>query len=256
MKRNIISLVFFLTRTEFTTRHAASSWGLFWTFFSPLASILVIWVALDLGLGMRQSLGPNYGRGLAIGLAAWLFLSGAVIAATSAISGSPHLVKKVVFPVYILPAAKVLCQLIIHTFIILVIIAVVIWSSSQSGWHNLYIIPTVMISTLIAMCFSLLAATLQVVQKDTQAVIGLLTGLLFWLTPIIWPLSNVPQSWHWLVYINPLTLVMDMYRLSILGTAIPVAPEIALMSLASLAVVGPVAIGLFRRLRPLFADVL
>ncbi len=249
-------MTLYLARTEFATRQAASAGGLFWTFFGPLASILVIWLALDLGLGMRRTMGSGYGQSLAVGLGAWLFYSDAVTSCLGTVTGSPHLVKKIVFPVYLLSVSTVLVRLAIHIVVTTAILALLMWEGTRFGWQ-LALLPAAMLM-MAGFAFSggLLGATLNVVFRDTQSIAGLLMGLLFWATPIIWPVTNVPVAWRPLVYGNPLAALADLYRFAMLGTPLPAPPATLVLGMVAFALLSGAATVLFVRLRPVFADFL
>lgn len=256
MNNRNIGLALYLARTEFATRQAASAGGLFWTFFGPLASILVIWLALDLGLGMRSSMGPGYGRALAVGLAAWLFFSDAVASCLGAITGSPHLVKKIVFPVHLLPLSVVLVRLVIHFVVVLALVAFLLWDGIALGWHALLLPVAIFLMAGFAFACGLLGATLNVIFRDTQSIVALLMSLLFWMTPIIWPATNVPEAWRPLIYCNPLAGLVDLYRFALLGTPLPANLPMLLGGSTAFVLLSALAALLFVRLRPAFADVL
>lgn len=256
MNASTIRLAFYLARTELATRQATSAGGLAWTFLGPLASILVIWLALDLGLGLRATMGPDYGRSLAVGLVAWLFFSEAVASCAGTISGSPHLVKKIVFPVQLLPLSVVLVRLAVHAVVIVAIIGLLAWGGAAPGWHLLLLPPAMLLLAAFSYACGLLVATLNVAYRDTQSVVMLLMGLLFWLTPIIWPVANVPDAWQPLVYLNPLAAFVELYRSAVLGTPLPGSLATLLPGMAAVAALSVATRLLFVRLRPVFADVL
>src|SRR5688572_11607374 len=112
-----ISLCIFLTKAELARRHARSSLGAAWGLLLPLVSILTIWWMLDSTLNLGRTVGPGYGSTLAVGLAVWLFVSEAISASLTSITSHPHLVKKAVFPVALLPISTVLASAAIHLLV-------------------------------------------------------------------------------------------------------------------------------------------
>ncbi len=249
-----LRLTWDLTKAELTRRHAASIGGFFWSFFTPVATVVTIWIAFDYGLGLKALRGAEYGQGLIVGIAVWLFVADAVNNATSSIVANPHFVKKVRFPVALLPISSVLSALVIHVFIVL---AAVLFLGLQG------VRPTVALLTLpfwmaltLLLCLgtALIAAAANVVLRDVGAMLPALVGLWFWLTPIVWPLDMIPPDWRWVALFNPVTVVVEGYRYAMLGIPLPIEPgAVALVVLAILSATGAAA-AFFARLRPVFAD--
>lgn len=246
----------YLTRMEFERRFAGSIGGGLWLFVSPLLSIAVIWSALYFGLGMRESGGDGYGASLAIALAGWLFFSDAVNAALPSIVTSPHLVKKVVFPVALLPLAPVVATFVVHMLVVAAICVVLLVQGHAIGASILWL-PVWMLCLLAVTCAAALAAAgMNVVLRDMTALMPSAIALLFWITPIIWPLGNVPPDWQVAARLNPLAVILDGYRHAVLASPAPLAPIGALAFLAAMVVAGLLVFLLFERLRRWFANVL
>lgn len=251
-----LRLGFHLTRAELAKRNASSIGGLFWTFFTPTATIVTIWLALDYGLGMRATSGPGYGQALISGLAAWLFFSDAVNGGSQAIVGNPHFVKKVKFPVALLPAATVMAALVTHIVVLGLVVLLLAIQGTLPGMALLSLPAWVLLAFVIALSCALLASALTVVIPDVGAVLPSMIGLMFWLTPIVWPLEMVPEHARWIAMLNPMTLVVEGYRFALLGRSLPF-DSLALAAIAfGILLLSAVAIALFARLRLIFADVL
>jgi teichoic acid transport system permease protein len=249
-----LALGAYLARMEFEKRFAGTIGGRFWLFAGPLATILVIWLALDLGLGLRSMVGPGYGLSLAVGLTAWLFFADGVNGAAGAIVGSPHLVKKVVFPVELLPLAHIAA--VVHLVLVVVVLVVVLAQGISPGL-SILMLPFWAICLLVLVASTgLLVAGLNVLFRDVGAALPNVISFLFWVTPIVWPLANVPAVWRPLAIANPAALVLEGYRSALIGSPAPVgAPGMALLVIG-LGLYALAAASLFRRMRPWFADVL
>ncbi|MGL5361743.1 MAG: ABC transporter permease, partial [Bosea sp. (in: a-proteobacteria)] len=165
-----LDLCAYLTRMEFERRFAGTMGGKLWVFLSPLMTIVVIWLALDYGLGMRASLGPAYGMSLVVGLCAWLFVSDAINSSTGSITGSPHLVKKVVFPVILLPVSNVLAAFIVHLLLLAVVFGLLTFQIGNISWNLLALPFWSGCLLLFAAMMAILAAGLNVLFRDVGAV--------------------------------------------------------------------------------------
>jgi ABC-type polysaccharide/polyol phosphate export permease len=251
-----IKLCLYLTRMEFEKRFVGSVGGKLWVFISPLLTIGVIWAVIDLGLGMRQISGPEYGMNLAVGLCAWFFFVDAVSASVSSILGSPHLVKKVVFPVALLPLSSVLAAFVVHLIVLAVIMAAMIAQGHSFGL-SLISLPFWALGLLfLAAATGLLVASLNVIFRDVGAIAPNVLSFMFWLTPVIWPISNLNEMWKGIALVNPAAVLVEGYRYALLGTSNGLGPAgiLAYCGVFALYVFG--TISLFRKMRPLFANVL
>jgi ABC-type polysaccharide/polyol phosphate export permease len=251
-----VKLCLYLTRMEFEKRFAGSIGGKLWIFVGPILTIGVIWTVIDLGLGMRAITGPQYGMSLAVGLCAWLFFSEGVNAAVGSITGSPHLVKKVVFPVVLLPVSSVMVAFVVHVVILCLIMFAMTLQGHRFGW-SLLALPFWMFSLLLlAATTAVLLSGLNVVFRDTSAIAPNLIAFFFWLTPIIWPIRNLSETWWNVALINPVAVIIEGYRYTLLGdSGGPGAMGTAVFVLALCAFVF-CAVMAFRRLRPWFANFL
>lgn len=250
-----LRLCLYLTRMEFERRFAGTLGGKVWVFVGPVLTIGVIWFALEVGLRLKAIAGPTYGAALAVGLTAWLFFAESINAALATIIGSPHLVKKVVFPVELLPISTVLAAFVVHVLLVLLISLGVMVQHGVS-WTVLTLPIWMLLLLVSAMSISVIVAGLNVVLRDVGALVPNLVSFLFWLTPVVWPISNVPETWRWLVLLNPMAIVVEGYRYALLGPTYGVSAITASLLVLGLGLLAFGAFALFRRVRPLFANVL
>ena len=248
--RSTIGLCMFLTRAELLRRHARSSLGAAWGLLLPLVSILVTWWMLDATLSLRRSVGPGYGNSLVVGLAVWLFFSEAISASLVSITSQPRLVKKAVFPAFILPISTVLASAVIHLFV-LAALAIVLVIFGVVPTPAMLLLPVwIGIAVVFTISLGVIVSALNVVLPDTGAIVTGLLSLWFWLTPIVWPLSYVSDGWRLAALANPLTPIIEGYRYALLGS--PLADggfgAIATLAIAALSCL------IFTRIRPVLAD--
>ncbi len=251
-----IKLCLYLTRMEFEKRFVGSVGGKLWVFINPLLTIGVIWAVIDLGLGMRKITGPEYGMNLAVGLCAWFFLVDAVNASVSSILGSPHLVKKVVFPVALLPLASVLAAFVVHLIVLAVIIAAMIAQGHSFGLSVISLPFWAVALLVLAAVTGVLVASLNVIFRDAGAIVPNILSFMFWLTPVIWPIANLPDMWKGIALANPAAILVEGYRNALLGTSNGLGPVGIAVFCCALGLYSAGCIALFRKMRPLFANVL
>ncbi|MCD4749112.1 MAG: ABC transporter permease [Thermoanaerobaculales bacterium] len=230
--------------------------GFLWSFVQPLWSLALFTflfstvMKISPGIGERTS---NFAIFLFCGLLPWMAMNEGISRATTAITDSAGLVKKMSFPSELLVFAVVLAALL-HEAIAAVLFGVVLSVGghfSASGLGILLI--AVPLQVILTVGLGLFAAALHVFFRDTAQIIVMLMPGWFYITPIVYPIGLVPVQLQPLLELNPLTILVKLYREAFLGGELP-----ALTSLLPLVFFACIsfASGLwfFMRVRPTFAD--
>jgi teichoic acid transport system permease protein len=253
--RQRFSLITYLARMEFRRRYSSTAGGALWMFTGPVLTIFTIWLALEFGLSSSGRFGSDFGVSLAVGLAAWLFFTDAVQSATTSITSNPHLVKKVVFPVWVLPVATTLSAFIVHLAVLTTVIAALWFSGFQLRPHIAFLVLWMAGLVVFAAAVGLFLASLNVRFRDVSVAAPNIVSLLFWLTPIVWPLQQLPNGWGVVARLNPMATIIEGYRAALgVGTMEQTSRlsnvffGLIVMSVVLLALVT------YRRYRPFFAD--
>jgi lipopolysaccharide transport system permease protein len=162
-------------------------------------------------------------------------------------------VKKLRFPVVLLVVTVVLTALV-HEGIALAVFLVVLGVLGEGSVASLgWLLIALPLQVALTVGLGLLLAALHVFLRDVAQVLALLFSAWFYFTPIVYPLSRVPQPYqHW-VELNPLTALVDLYRRALLGGPPSVTPGLAALAVAAASIL-VVGILTFRRLAPAFAD--
>jgi lipopolysaccharide transport system permease protein len=250
------SLVLELTKREFSGRYRGSFGGVIWSFAQPLFLLTVYTVAFGVILKARWGFSgttTDYALMLFAGLIVFNAFSEVLLKSSTLITGNPNFVKKVVFPLELLPVITVVTALI-HA-----LIGLVVWFLGFAVLHGVPK-PTAILFPLVLLCFfpillgvSLLLSSLGVVVRDIGQLSGMLNHTLLFLTPIFYSIEAAPPLLQNLLMINPLTFVVEQFRLVLFYGQMPALKGLALyLILASL--FAWVSLVLFRRLRPGFAD--
>lgn len=255
LKRKL-SLSVYLARMEFERRFAGSIGGRLWVFAGPFLTIVVIWIALDYGLGLRGALGPDYGMALAVGLCCWLFFAEAINTSLGSITSQPHLVKKVVFPVILLPIANILVAFAVHLVILAFVVLALLVQGKTPGPDALALPFWTGCLFVLTMSLALMVAALNVLLRDTAALVPNLISFLFWMTPIVWPASRLTGDWTLIALLNPAAVIIEGYRNALLGTPSLLSIQGTLVFALVMAALGVASLMFFRKLRLMFADVM
>lgn len=250
------SLVVELTKREFSGKYRGSFGGLVWSFAQPLFLLTVYTIAFGVILKARWGFSGStreYALMLFAGLIVFNAFSEVLSKSTTLITANPNFVKKVVFPLELLPVITVTTALI-HA-----LIGVGVWFA---GYVLLMGAPkaTVLIFPLVFICFvpvllglGWLLSSVGVVVKDISQLTGMLNHTLLFLTPIFYSIEAAPPMLQNLLMLNPLTFVVEQFRLVLFYGQMPALKGLAVyFGLAS--VFAWISYVLFKRLRPAFAD--
>ncbi len=251
-----------LVRRDLEIRYKGSVLGNLWPLVNQLSQLLIYTYVFSIVLNVKlnlKGLPPNdftFGLWLFAGLLPWLAFTGGLIPAAASVMGQPNLVKKVVFPLGLLPLVPVLTAFIESAFgLIALIVLVAIVSHTLK--NTLALLPIVWLPQLLLTAgLAYFVAGLTVFLRDIPQSLAVILNLWFYVTPIIYPASAIPEGWRvWIFWLNPMTAIAEVYRDLILVGKLVHWRELGVTYLVSLLVFYG-GLTLYRRLRPAFADVL
>ena len=251
-----------LVQRNLETKYKGSVLGNFWPILHQLAQLAIytyvfsVILKVKLNLESLPSGNVSFGLWLYAGLLPWTaFLIGVTQAAASVI-GNPNLVKKIVFPLGLLPIIPILAAFV--ESVLGLILLLILLAFFAGGVHaTVLLIPFVWLPQLLfTLGLGYLSAGMTVFIRDVPQSLVILINIWFYLTPIVYPLSVVPEQWRgWVLWLNPLATLVELYRdLLIVGQVLHWG-EWGVMTIASIGVfVG--GRWVYNRLRPGFADAL
>lgn len=238
MFRNLIelwkfrALVWALVCRHLNARYRGSVLGFIWSFLNPLCLIAVY--SLVFQYYMRLNNVENYSLFMFTGLLPWIWFSSGLIEATSSISSGGSLITKAMFPPQILPLVSVLTNLANFIFAIPLVIGLMLIVGILPK-ISLIMLPLIILIELIFLSgLSFFFAALNVHYRDIQHILGNLMTLLFFLCPIIYPISNIPEKWRFTMYLNPVALFTQMYHQVFLEGVFPDPLHLFLLTVVSL----------------------
>ena len=251
-----------LVRRDLEARYKGSVLGNLWPLLNQLSQLLIYTYVFSVVLKVKLSLKTlpennfTFGLWLFAGLVPWIAFSGGLSQAASCVIGQPNLVKKVVFPLGLLPLVPILSMFIESSFGLIALIFFGAFSS-HTLHTTLALLPLVWIPQLLLTAgLSYLAAGLTVFLRDIPQTLGVILNIWMYLTPIIYPASAIPEAWReWVFWFNPMTAIVEGYRDLILVGEVKHWSELGISSLIAL-VIFCSGLWCYRRLRPAFADVL
>jgi len=219
--RDLIAL---MVRRDLLGRYRGSVMGAFWTIINPVGHLLIyiflFCIVLKVRFGTDAST-SNFALYLMSGLLPWGALSESLARATTAIAEQSNLVKRVVFPLEILPLVIVLSSLLSEVIALVILVGAAFLYQGTVHW-TIAFLPLIMLSqTMFTGGLSWLFASLGVYIRDMRHMIILALQVWMYTTPIIYPASALPDNLQFLIWINPMAGIVGDYRLVILEGAPP-----------------------------------
>lgn len=254
-------LIWKMSKREIGRRYKGSFLGVVWAFVIPLATMLIYTFVFSIILKTRwgPAMTPNgnidYALNLFAGLIPFTIFTEVINQSPSLVLSNPNYVKKVVFPLEILPIVILIGVLINSCFSLTILLLGMIIFGYPFYW-TAFLLPLVYIPLVfLSVGFSWLLSSIGVFVRDIDQGIRIFTQLLIFITPVFYPLERAPEQVQNLLKLNPLTLIVtDFRRLLLWGQPLP-WEEWAIWVAISLIIT---LLGLlwFQKSRHAFADVM
>lgn len=245
-----------LVKRDVLLRYRGAMFGVLWIFLSPLIMLAIF--AFVFGR-VFQARWPQADGDVPF----WILLYGGLIAfnlfaetvsrSPTAVRSYPSYVKKIIFPVEILPVVPLgasLVHVIFNLLILVVVLAFTGYLHATMLWYPLLLLPLLFFSLGLAWFL----AAWGVFIKDMTQIVPVFVQMLLFLSPVFYPISALPQKLQPLYLHNPIGAVIEASRAAILGNPIPWQAWLWALAFSILAFV--LGYAFFRHSREEFADVL
>ena len=252
-----------LVQRDMEARYKGSMLGNLWPLLNQLTQLLIYTYVFSIVLrvkltlrGMPEDNSLVFGLWLFAGLLPWLAFSSGLMQASGSVIGQPNLVKKVVFPLSLLPLVPVLSNFFESIFGLLALITLA--SLVSDTLHpTLFLIPLVWLPQLLLTAgLSFLVAGLTVFIRDIPQTLGVVINLWFYATPLIYTAEMIPEPFQqWVFWLNPMAAIGEMYRdIILIGEVTHWGEWAVATSMATVIFLS--SFWCYKKLRPAFADVL
>jgi ABC-2 type transport system permease protein len=239
--RRFADITLTLARAEFKLRYLNSVVGYVWSLMQPLLLFLVlyfVWVELfHPGRGI-----PNYEYALLLGVALFTFFSEATGHALNSLVGKGTMLRKIPFAPVALPVSSVLTSFYVYGLTLLIAIGFILVGGIGPRADWLEMVPILALLLVYTIGVSLLLALLFVFVRDVQPIWTVLLRLMFFLTPVFYPIELAPGGLEELLMLNPLSVVTVQARHVLVDPSAPTALDVAgpAVFTASMAIVAAV----------------
>lgn len=253
------SLIFQMTRREVIGRYRGSMMGLLWSFFNPILMLLVytfvFGVVFEAKWGQGTGSKTEFAMILFAGLIVYSVFAEAVTRAPSLILTNVNFVKKVIFPLEILPWVTMGATIFHAAISLVVLLLFFLFINLDLNW-TVILIPIVLFPLVIltmGVCWFL--ASLGVYLRDVGQTIGIITTVMLFLSPIFYPISALPEDYRPLLELNPLSFIIEQAREVLIWGRMPDWEGLGVYFLCSL-IIAWLGLSWFEKTRRGFADVL
>ena len=166
-----------------------------------------------------------------------------------------NLISKVYFPRIIMPISAMLVGLVDFAIAFVLLLVMMVFYGVMPSWHALFIPLFLLLTMLISLAVSLWLAALFVRFRDIAAAMPLVTQMWMFASPVVYPVSLVPEKWKILYSLNPMAGVIEGFRWALLGTGVP---DFGSMALSAIVILVLLVCGMayFNRVERTFADVI
>lgn len=245
-------LLVFLILRDIKVRYKQTVLGVAWAVLQPLFTMVIFTIIFG-RFAKIPSDGLPYAVFVFAGLLPWTFFSNALSQASQSLVNQQALLTKIYLPRLFVPAAPIGGGLIDLGVSFGVFACIMFFYRSTPGWGVLALPFLVLLTAVAALGVGLALAALTVTYRDFRYVVPFMIQSWMYLSPVIYPVSIVPQEWHWVLALNPMAGIIDAFRSSLFG--LPWNPLTLAVSTASALILLAYGLFYFRKTERRFADV-
>jgi len=247
-------LVYFMVWRDVKSRYKQTVLGIAWAVVQPLLTMLVFWVVFS-HFTRVPSDGLPYPLFAFIGLLPWTYFSQAVARSSGGLVGNANLIGKVYFPRLIIPLAAAIAPAIDFILSLVVLGGLMAWYG-VAPTQALFALPAlIFVAFAAALGVGIWLSALHVKYRDVAHLVPFIVQIWMYASPVIYPLSVVPERWRALYSLNPMVGVITGFRWALTGGE-PPDPLTGTVSLVAVAALLTTGVLYFRRTEREFADII
>ena len=242
---------------DFVSAYKQTIMGPLWYFIGPVFGTLISTIIFGKIAKLSTDGLPPFLFYMA-GTAIWTYFSACLGSTSNTFVGNAGIFGKVYFPRLIVPLSTVVSNLVSFGIRFFVFIAFLIYfllsgSDVHLTWWILSLPLLLLLMAAMGLGIGIIVSSLTTKYRDAQQLLGFGITFLMYGSPVIYPLSSVPDEWRWLVLANPITPVIEIFRLSFLGQG-SVEPFFLLYSAGFALLVLLIGVLMFNRVENTFMD--
>lgn len=239
---------------DLKVRYRQTLLGALWVMGQPLVSMLIFTLIFGRVARLGVTTAVPYPVFVLAGLLLWNFVAAGIFSVGNSLIGASYLISKAYFPRLVIPLSNVVTNLADFAIAAALLIPVMLWYRVLPGVSILLSPVIVLLATMFTLGVGLWIAALNIEYRDIRIVIPWILQIAMYVTPVVYPLSALPEKYRALAVFNPMSGIVEAFRASLFGTPIPYEP--LLWSAATSLVLLVSGTYYFRRVERRFADML
>jgi lipopolysaccharide transport system permease protein len=245
-------LLYFLVWRDVKVRYKQTVLGVAWAVLQPVFGMVIFTVIFG-RLAKMPSEGVPYAVFVYAGLLPWTFFSNAVTQAGQSLINQQQLLTKVYFPRLFVPVSATGAGLLDLAISFGVYACVMAAYRTAPSWQLVFVPGLVLLTVMAAVGVGVTLAALTVSYRDFKFVIPFMVQAWMYVSPVVYPVTLVPERYRWLLGLNPMAGIIGGYRSAILGTPW----DLGTLGMSVAVTVGVFVFGLFyfRKTERRFADI-
>lgn len=246
-------LLYFLVWREVKVRYKQTVIGVGWAIIQPMMAMVIFTVVFG-HFARIPSDGLPYPVFAYTALLPWTYFAQALSQSGTSLVGNANLITKVYFPRLIIPLAAALAPAVDFLLSFLLLLGLMVWFGVAPSWGVLALPLFLCLALMTAVAGSLWLAPLNVKYRDVGHAMPFLIQIWMYASPVVYPVSLVPEQWRPLYSLNPMAGVIEGFRWALLGKT---SPDCMVMAVSAVIVVTLLLGGIvyFKKMERTFADV-
>ena len=237
-------------KKEIRGKYKGSFLGVLWSFLNPLLQVLVYAIVFPYIMRVQTE---NYLQYLITGMIPWIFFSVTLIQGTTSIRMNAPIIKKVYFPREILPISVVLSGLVNFFISCIIVLIFCLLGGISISWYLLFLPLVSIIQFVLILGLTFILSAINIYVKDIEYIIQFIINMLFYATPVLYQTTLFPENIRWILYLNPMTELIDLYRNIFMYHQMPELSSLVYLLIVSLLIFS-IGILTFRKLEKGFAE--
>ncbi len=250
-------LFFYFAWRDVKVRYKQTAIGASWAVLQPFVQMVVFTLFFNKVAGIQSgNAAVPYAIFSYTGLMFWNFFSQALTKASNSLVDNQAVVTKVYFPRLLLPLSSTLIGLIDFAFAFIVFIGLAFYFGIPPTLTAVLLLPVALFVTFVASSgIGMFLAAVNVKYRDVKQAVPFFIQIGLFITPVIYPVTAVPVQYQWILYLNPMTGVINMMRGSLLHTA-PINWSLTLLSFGVAILFFMIGLIYFKAKEREFADII
>ncbi|MBE6060630.1 MAG: ABC transporter permease [Clostridium sulfidigenes] len=205
--------IFLIAKYEILAENRDSKLGILWNVLNPLIQISTYWFVFGIGIRSGKPVdGIEFLDWLLAGMAVWFFISPSIRKGVTSISSKIKVIRKMKFPVSILPTTVVVEETIIHLCMLVIIYVIFLVRGMVPSLYNFQVLYYLICGMAFSVSLAMITSVLNMFTRDVKKIVNATMRMLMYITPILWTMDKMPKNIQKIMKCNPIYYIVQGYR--------------------------------------------